>query len=74
MIARGDIILLGLSAGVAGSLVGGTMLGIGMSIVISGYNIGWFLLLPGAPAGGLAGWLLARRLARQLEEHQLEER
>ncbi len=68
MITRGDIIMLGLSAGVIGSLVGGLMLGIGMSLVVAGANIGWLLLLPGAPAGGIAGWVLARRLARQIDQ------
>jgi hypothetical protein len=65
MITRGEIIMLGLSAGVTGSLVGGLMLGIGMNLVVAGANIGWLLLLPAAPAGGIAGWVLGRRLARQ---------
>lgn len=68
MVQRGDVVLLGLTAGVTGSLVGGMMLGIGMSLVIAGVNIGWLLLLPAAPAGGIAGWLLGRRLARQLDD------
>ncbi len=66
MIKRSDIIMLGLSAGVTGSLVGGMMLGLGMALVLAGANIGWLLLLPAAPAGGLAGWVLARKLARAL--------
>jgi len=66
MITRADIIWLGISAGVIGSLVGGMMLGIGISLVINGAPIGWLLLLPGAPASAIPGWLLARRLARQL--------
>jgi hypothetical protein len=66
MITRADIIWLGVSAGVIGSLVGGMMLGIGMSLIVSGAPIGWLLLLPGAPASAIPGWLLARRLARQV--------
>jgi hypothetical protein len=66
MITRADIIWLGVSAGVIGSLVGGMMLGIGISLVINGAPIGWLLLLPGAPASAIPGWLLARRLARQV--------
>jgi hypothetical protein len=66
MISRADIIWLGVSAGVIGSLVGGMMLGIGISLVINGAPIGWLLLLPGAPASAIPGWLLARRLARQV--------
>jgi hypothetical protein len=42
------------------------MLGIGMSMVINGEPHGWLLLLPGAPVSAIPGWLLARRLARQV--------
>jgi hypothetical protein len=66
MITRADIIWLGVSAGVIGSLVGGMMLGIGMSMAINGEPLGWLLLLPGAPVSAIPGWLLARRLARQV--------
>jgi hypothetical protein len=66
MITRADIIWLGVSAGVIGSLVGGMMLGIGMSLVINGAPIGWLVMLPGAPVSAIPGWLLARRLARQV--------
>jgi hypothetical protein len=66
MITRGDIVYLGLSSGVIGSLVGGMLLGIGMTLIIGGAPIGWLLLLPAAPAGGIPGWLLAKRLAQKL--------
>jgi hypothetical protein len=66
MIKRSDIVYLGLASGVIGSLVGGMMLGVGMALIIAGAPIGWLLLLPAAPAGGIPGWLLARRLARSL--------
>ena len=49
-----------------GSLIGGLMLGIGMNLIVGGQPWGWFLLLPAAPAGALPGWILARKLARQL--------
>jgi hypothetical protein len=66
MITRGDIIWLGVSAGVIGSLVGGMLLGIGISMILEGQPLGWLLLLPGAPAAAIPGWLLATRLAKQL--------
>ncbi len=66
MINRSDIIWLGVAAGVTGSLVGGMMLGIGMDLILNGAPGGWLLLLPAAPAAALPGWLLARKLARQL--------
>ena len=66
MIKRADILMLGLSAGVIGCLVGGMLLGIGLNLVVSGAPVGWLLLLPAAPLGGLPGYILAKRLARQL--------
>ena len=66
MIKRSDILYLGLASGVIGSLVGGMLLGVGMSLIIGGAPIGWLLLLPAAPAGGVPGWMLAKRLARNL--------
>jgi hypothetical protein len=66
MINRSDIIWLGVSAGVTGSLIGGMMLGVGMDLIVNGAPVGWLLLLPAAPAAALPGWLLARKLARQL--------
>jgi hypothetical protein len=66
MIRRSDIIWLGVSAGVTGCLVGGMMLGIGMNLIVHGQPLGWLLLLPGPPVSALPGWLLARKLARQV--------
>lgn len=66
MITRSDIIWLGVSAGVTGSLIGGMMLGIGMDLIVNQQPWGWILLLPAAPAAALPGWLLARKLARNL--------
>lgn len=68
MVTREDILVLGLTAGVIGGLVGGLMLGIGLGLVVQGAHIGWLLLLPGAPVSGLLGYLLARRLARRLNQ------
>lgn len=66
MVSRSEIIWLGVSAGVMGCLVGGMMLGIGMDLIVNGQPLGWLLLLPGAPVSALPGWMLARKLARQL--------
>jgi hypothetical protein len=66
MINRSDILYLGLASGVIGSLVGGMLLGIGISLIMAGAPAGWLLLLPAAPAGGIPGWVLAKRLARTL--------
>lgn len=66
MVQRSEIIWLGVAGGVMGSLIGGLMLGIGMNLIVGGQPWGWFLLLPAAPAGALPGWILARKLARQL--------
>jgi hypothetical protein len=66
MINRSDILYLGLASGVIGSLVGGMLLGVGMSLIIAGAPVGWLLLLPAAPAGAIPGWVLAKRLAARL--------
>lgn len=66
MVTREEILVLGLTAGVLGSLVGGMMLGIGLGLVVGGQHLGWLLLLPAAPVAGMLGYLLARRLARKL--------
>lgn len=66
MVSRSDILVLGLTAGVIGSLVGGLMLYAGLALVMAGNHAGWVFALPAAPAGGGIGLLLARKLARQL--------
>jgi len=68
MISRGDILMLGIASGVSGALIGGMMLGVGIWLAANGANIGWLLMLPAAPASSLVGWILARRLAAQLEQ------
>ena len=66
MVTRSDILVLGLTAGVVGSLVGGLLLYAGLALVLSGNHAGWILALPAAPAGGGLGLLLARKLAAKL--------
>jgi hypothetical protein len=66
MVTRSDLLMLGITAGVSGSLIGGVMLFAGMSLIVSGAVIGWVLLIPAAPASAVIGWLMARRLAKQL--------
>ncbi len=66
MVTRGEILMLGIASGVSGGLIGGLMLGVGMSMVIAGINMGWLLLFVGAPASAIVGWVMGRRLARQV--------
>jgi hypothetical protein len=66
MVTRNDIVWLGVFSGVSGCLIGGMMLGIGMDLVVNGQPLGWLLMLPGAPVSAIPGWLMARRLGRQL--------
>ncbi len=66
MVKREEIIWLGLAAGVSGGLVGGLMLGLGLNLVVMGQPLGWLLLMPGAPVSGVIGWLMGRRLAKQV--------
>lgn len=66
MVTREEILVLGLTAGVVGCLVGGLMLGIGLGLAVQGAHVGWVLVLPAAPVAGGLGYLLARKLARQL--------
>lgn len=68
MITRGDLLWLGIASGVTGGLIGGTLLGIGMELMVNGQPLGFILLMIGAPASALVGWVLSRRLARQLPE------
>ena len=66
MITRGDILWLGIASGVTGGLIGGLMLGIGMDLAANGQPLGLIPICIGGPSSALIGWLLARRLARQL--------
>lgn len=62
MATREEILVLGLTAGVTGCLVGGMMLGIGLGLTVQGQHLGWLLILPSAPVAGGLGLLLAKRL------------
>lgn len=62
MATREEILVLGLTAGVTGCLVGGMMLGIGLGLVVQGAHFGWLLILLSAPVAGGLGYLLAKRL------------
>ncbi len=66
MVNRSDIVWLGVSAAVSGCLIGGMLLGIGLDLIVNGQPLGWLIMLPGAPVSAIPGWVLARRLARQL--------
>lgn len=66
MVTREEILVLGLTAGVVGSLVGGLLLYAGLALVFAGNHAGWAFALPAAPAGGGLGLLLARKLARRV--------
>ena len=59
---REEILLLGLSAGVLGALVGGLMLAVGLGMVSQGAHAGWLLALPAAPVAGAIGYALAKRI------------
>ncbi|MBR0657502.1 hypothetical protein [Plastoroseomonas arctica] len=65
MASREDILILGLTAGVVGSLTGGLMLGIGLGLVSQSVHVGWLLVLPAGPVAGLLGYALARRLVKR---------
>ena len=66
MVNRGDIVWLGIASAVSGCLIGGMMLGIGMDLIVNDQPLGWLIMLPGAPVSAIPGWLMARRLAREL--------
>ena len=66
MITRGDLLWLGIGSGVSGGLIGGGMLGVGMTLAMNGAPGGIVLVCIGGPCSAIIGWLLARRLARQL--------
>jgi len=65
-VSREEILVLGLTAGVVGSLVGGLTLYAVLARVVAGSHAGWLLALPAAPLGGGLGYLLARKLASRL--------
>ena len=68
MITRGELLMLGISAGVTGGITGGLLLGLGLALVGQGANIGLLLIVPAGPASALIGWIMARKLARKLQQ------
>ena len=68
MVTRGDILWLGIASGTTGGLIGGAMLGVGMDLTVNGQPLGVLLVCVGGPASAIIGWLMARRLARQLRD------
>jgi len=68
MLKRSDIIWFGISTAVAGALVGGLLLGLGLSLAGNGQPIGLLFIVPATPIAGGIGWVLARRLAREVEK------
>ena len=68
MVTRGDILWLGIASGVSGGLIGGGMLGVGMDLAVNGQPLGLIPVCIGGPVSALIGWLMARRLAKQLTD------
>ena len=66
MPTRRDIVWLGIASALSGSLVGGVLLAIGIALVLNGSLAGIVLVCAGAPVSVLIGWLMGRRLAREL--------
>ena len=61
-----DIVWLGIAAALSGCLSGGILLAIGIGLVLSGKLAGVLLVCAGPPVSLLIGWLMGRRLAREL--------
>ena len=68
MINRGEIIWLGVASGVTGAIFGGVLLGLGIAMMLEGIHVGLLLICVGVPCSPLVGWLMARRLAKQLPQ------
>ena len=56
-----DIIWLGILAAVSGALIGGLMLGLGLSLAGNGQPIGLLFIIPATPIAGAVGWWVAKR-------------
>ena len=70
MVTKGEIIWLGVAAGTTGGLIGGLFLGVGMDLAVNGQPLGLIPVCIGGPASALIGWLMARRLAKQLDNRR----
>ncbi|WP_232480008.1 MULTISPECIES: hypothetical protein [Roseomonas] len=63
---REEILLLGLSAGVLGALVGGLMLAVGLGMVTQNAHAGWVLVIPAGPIAGWIGYAMGKRTLKRL--------
>ncbi len=66
MITRGDLIWMGIAAGVSGGLIGGLLIAIGLGLLLKHALLGFLVVVPAAPIACLPGYFMARRLANQL--------
>jgi len=66
MVSRADLLMLGITSGVSGGLIGGTIFGYGVAAATGGFGVGYLLMMVAAPLSAGVGWFFARRLARQL--------
>ncbi len=67
MIEPQDVIALGVGSAVIGSLLGGVMLMVGLSIAQQGlFFVGYGVVLGAAVVPALIGYAMARRLAARL--------
>ncbi len=66
MVNRGELLWLGIASGVIGGMTGGVMLAIGLVLINDGQHFGIVWMLVSVPGSSLFGWLMARRLAKQL--------
>ena len=67
MVTRADILMLGITSSVSGGLIAGLLFGIGLGELLEGIHLGLILIVVAAPMSASIGWLMARRLAKQLE-------
>ncbi len=66
MVTRGDLIWMGVAAGVSGGLIGGLLIAVGLALLLKHTLLGFLVVLPAAPIACLPGYVMARRLADQL--------
>ena len=74
MVTREEIVTLGIAASLSGSVVGGIMLGAGIALALGGRLAGLALVCAAAPVSVLIGWLMGRRLARDMAPGPREDR
>ena len=67
MVSRADLLMLGITSSISGGLIAGLLFGIGLGMMLAGVHFGLVLIVIAAPLSASVGWLMARRLAKQLE-------